>query len=111
MVHRHLPLDPGLKRQHEGPDQPLQLLDNVLDTPIALGLVGRRSLGEGLNPQGTRQLIVQTKQRRLVVGLQDHIALVTQSADTANSLLYGVIMMASFAQWQDAPAWRAMCDP
>ena len=48
VVHGHLPLDPGLKRQHEGPDQPFQLLDSVLNTPIALGLISRRSLRKGL---------------------------------------------------------------
>ena len=117
MVHRHLPLDPGLQRQHEGPDQPLQLLDNVLDTPAALGLVGRRGLGEGLNPQGTIQLIAQTKQRRLVVGLQDHLVMVAQPTDTANRLLYCVSVMAAIAKdrvRQDgagAPRWRARCGP
>eukprot|EP00969_Alexandrium_andersonii_P104803 4624163-Alexandrium_andersonii.AAC.1 len=48
MIHRHLPLDPRLERQHEGADQPFELLDGFLQRAIGLWLVRRRRLRRSL---------------------------------------------------------------
>eukprot|EP00969_Alexandrium_andersonii_P011051 480537-Alexandrium_andersonii.AAC.1 len=44
VIHRHLPLDPRLKRKREGADQPFELLDGVLGRAIGLRLMRRRRL-------------------------------------------------------------------
>eukprot|EP00969_Alexandrium_andersonii_P072045 3179325-Alexandrium_andersonii.AAC.1 len=51
VVHGDPPLDPALERQHQGPDQSLQLLHRVLGRPVGLRVARRRvfeaNLGRG----------------------------------------------------------------
>eukprot|EP00969_Alexandrium_andersonii_P356018 15445677-Alexandrium_andersonii.AAC.1 len=51
VAHRHLPLAPRLKHQHEGADQPFELLDGVFHGAIGLRLMGRRGLSNRPEPQ------------------------------------------------------------
>eukprot|EP00969_Alexandrium_andersonii_P059710 2629893-Alexandrium_andersonii.AAC.1 len=37
-----LPIGPALERQHQGPDQSLQLPRRILDRPVGLRVMGRR---------------------------------------------------------------------
>eukprot|EP00969_Alexandrium_andersonii_P315549 13941487-Alexandrium_andersonii.AAC.1 len=66
MVHRDLPLEPLLKRQHQGADQPLELLHRILDGTVGLRFVRRRRPEHGLHPQPLGHGPAQVDQHRLI---------------------------------------------
>eukprot|EP00969_Alexandrium_andersonii_P053613 2358570-Alexandrium_andersonii.AAC.1 len=67
MVYRDLPLDPLLKRQHRGADQPRELPRRVLDGTVGLRFVRGRRPEHGLRPQTLSDRPAQVDQRGLVV--------------------------------------------
>ena len=91
VVDGDLALDPALEGQQEGANHALDLLDPVLDHPVALRLVGRGGLRHGLHPELLHHAGPEVHQGGLVVDLQKHPPVVPEAADVRDSLLDRVL--------------------
>eukprot|EP00969_Alexandrium_andersonii_P035283 1545850-Alexandrium_andersonii.AAC.1 len=103
---RRLPLDPLLKRQNYGADQPLKLPHCILYGAIRSRPVRGRRPEHSLRAQPLCNSPAQVDQRGLVVGLEQDPAAVSEPADARHRLVHGVVAQPPFARHrarQDRP--------